>query len=55
MAAYLGVKGLALFGPHTEARATGLDSFLKIIEVGDLSKLSWRDVLDAARVALANG
>ena len=53
MAAYLGAPGLALFGPHTEARATSLDSFMKIMEVKDLSSLSWREVLDAARAALA--
>jgi ADP-heptose:LPS heptosyltransferase len=53
MAAYLGAKGLALFGPHTEARATGLDLFLTIVEVRDLGDLSWRRVLDATRAALA--
>ena len=40
LAAYLGAKGLALFGPHTTARATGLDAFLDILEVGDLAKLT---------------
>lgn len=52
MAAYLGAKGLALFGPHTQARATGLDSFLKVIEVKNLSYLSWRQVFDATKIAL---
>jgi ADP-heptose:LPS heptosyltransferase len=52
MAAYLGAKGLALFGPHTEARATSLDSFLTIVEVGDLDQLSWQAVLDATKAAL---
>jgi len=55
MAAYLGAKGLALFGPHAEARATSLDSFLTIVEVSDLSQLSWQAVLDATRAALAAG
>ena len=40
LAAYLGAKGLALFGPHTSARATGLDAFLDILEVDDLAKLT---------------
>lgn len=53
MAAYLGIKGLALFGPHSQARATGLDLFLKVIEVGDLADLSWQDVLRATKAALA--
>ena len=39
MAAYLGAKGIALFGSHTSARATGLDQFLDIIEVSDLASL----------------
>ena len=53
MAAYLGAKGLALFGPHTQARATSLDSFLKIVEVRDLGRLSWQAVLDATTAALS--
>lgn len=55
MAAYLGVKGLALFGPHAEPRATGLDSFLQIIEADDLRRLSWREVFEATKAALAEG
>lgn len=55
MAAYLGAKGLALFGPHAEARATSLNSFLSIIEVKNLGDLSWRDVLAATKAALAQG
>jgi len=39
MAAYLGVKGLALFGPHAGAGQIGLDAFLDIIEVDDLKTL----------------
>lgn len=46
LAAYLGAKGLALFGPHTSARATGLDSFLDIIEVKDLAMLSPETVFE---------
>jgi hypothetical protein len=52
MAAYLGIKGLALFGPHGQARATGLDMFLQVIEVGDLHDLCCRDVLTAMNLAL---
>ena len=52
MAAYLGVDGLALFGPRSRARAIGLDMFLKVIEVGDLRELSRRDVVRAANAAL---
>jgi ADP-heptose:LPS heptosyltransferase len=55
MAAYLGAKGLALFGPHVEARATSLDSFLEIIEARDLTELSWRDVFETTMAALAQG
>lgn len=55
LAAYLGAKGLALFGPHAEARATGLDSFIKVIEVGDLRQLAPQEVLQAARAVLAQG
>ncbi len=55
MAAYLGADGLALFGPHTEARATALDSFLRIVEVRDLDRLSWQAVLDATKAALTAG
>lgn len=40
LSAYLGTKGLALFGPHTSARATGYDAFLEIIEVKNLAQLS---------------
>ncbi len=46
LAAYLGAKGLALFGPHTRARATGLDGFLDIIEVPDLSALTAQVVFE---------
>jgi ADP-heptose:LPS heptosyltransferase len=46
LAAYLGAKGLALFGPHTSARATGLDAFLDIIEVKDLAMLSPETVFE---------
>jgi ADP-heptose:LPS heptosyltransferase len=53
MAAYLGARGLALFGPHTVARATSLDSFLKIVEVRDLDQLSWQAVIEATKVALS--
>ena len=52
MAAYLGIKGLALFSRHSQARATGLDVYLKIIEVDDLRDLSWQEVLSATRVGL---
>jgi ADP-heptose:LPS heptosyltransferase len=45
LAAYLGVRGLALYGSHTSARATGLDAFLDIIEVSDLSDLKVERVL----------
>lgn len=40
LAAYLEARGLTLFGPHTTARATGLDAFLDVIEVNDLTELS---------------
>jgi ADP-heptose:LPS heptosyltransferase len=53
LAAYLGAKGIALFGPHTSARATGLDGFLEIIEVKDLDKLQPAEVL--ARLETLSG
>jgi ADP-heptose:LPS heptosyltransferase len=53
LAAYLGAKGLALFGSHTSARATGLDAFLDIIEVKDLATLQRDEVM--ARVKKLSG
>jgi ADP-heptose:LPS heptosyltransferase len=44
LAAYLNAKGLALFGPHTSARSTGLDRFFAILEVSELTKLNPREV-----------
>jgi len=49
LAAYLGAKGLALFGPHTSARATGLDAYLDILEVEDLAKLTPEAVFKRAK------
>jgi ADP-heptose:LPS heptosyltransferase len=53
MAAYLGVKGLALFGPHTRPITTGLDWFFDIIEAEDLARLPWEEVFSATKAALA--
>ena len=55
MAAYLGAKGLALFGPHTQAHSTGLDSFMDIIEVKNLADLPWQEVFRTTKAALAVG
>ncbi len=45
LSAYLGASGIALFGPHTSARATGLDAFLEIIEVAALDTLKPETVM----------
>jgi len=47
LAAYLGVSGIALFGPHANARQIGLDAFLHIIEVKDLNSLQPETVLSS--------
>ena len=54
LAAYLGAKGLALFGPHTSARATGLDAFLDILEVDDLAELTPETVCKRAESLIAS-
>jgi ADP-heptose:LPS heptosyltransferase len=52
MAAYLGVKGLALFGRFSQAHGTGLEAFFRIFDVHDLRDLSWQEVLSATRAGL---
>jgi ADP-heptose:LPS heptosyltransferase len=54
LAAYLGTRGIALFGPHAGAHQIGLDAFLEIIEVDDLPKLAPETVLERALWAITN-
>jgi ADP-heptose:LPS heptosyltransferase len=54
LAAYLGTRGIALFGPHAGAHQIGLDAFLEIIEVDDLATLTPERVLESALSTLKN-
>jgi ADP-heptose:LPS heptosyltransferase len=54
LAAYLGTKGLALFGPHASAQSTGLDRYLDIIEVSDLKRLPVHDVAERVNAAMTS-
>ena len=44
LAAYLGAKGLALYGSHAGAQQIGLNAFLDIIEVENLAHLNVEEV-----------
>lgn len=52
LAAYLDVKGLALYGSHAGAQQIGLNAFLDIIEVENLAQLSVDRVFDHVRSKL---
>jgi ADP-heptose:LPS heptosyltransferase len=52
MAAYLGIRGVALFGRHSPAPGTGLDAFLKVFDVHELGDLPWQEVFAAAKAGL---
>ena len=54
LAAYLDVKGLALFGSHASAQQIGLDAFLKIIQVRDLRSLQPEIVFESSLELIGN-
>ena len=54
IAAHLNCEGLALFGPHTSARATSMDTRrMQVIETDALADLAVDAVLERTRQALA--
>lgn len=54
LAAYLGVKGIALYGSHAGAQQIGLNAFLDIIEVKNLAQLNVDRVFNHAMSILLN-
>lgn len=54
LAAYLGVKGLALFGSHAGAQQVGLNAFLDVLEINKLSQLNVDQVFARIIMGLSN-